>query len=188
MNCINRLNQAFVDTVRSSGGQNAGRYLLVPGYCAAPDWALIKEFKLPEDTVPDRIMVEVHAYTPYNYALNKADPDSRFDLEKDAGKKKEIADFMTRLYNRYIRQGIPVVIDEFGAMRKNTGDLQDRVNFTAYYAASASARGITCAVWDNSNLNDSGEVFCLIDRNRVEWVYPEIAQALVENALFGREE
>ena len=188
VNCINRLNQAFVDTVRSSGGQNAGRYLLVPGYCAAPDWALIKEFKLPEDTVPDRIMVEVHAYTPYNYALNKADPDSRFDLEKDAGKKKEIADFMTRLYNRYIRQGIPVVIDEFGAMRKNTGDLQDRVNFTAYYAASASARGITCAVWDNSNLNDSGEVFCLIDRNRVEWVYPEIAQALVENALFGREE
>ena len=81
-----------------------------------------------------------------------------------------------------------MVIDEFGAMRKNTGDLQDRVNFTAYYAASASARGITCAVWDNSNLNDSGEVFCLIDRNRVEWVYPEIAQALVENALFGREE
>ena len=188
VNCINRLNQAFVDTVRSSGGQNAGRYLLVPGYCAAPDWALIKEFKLPEDTVPDRIMVEVHAYTPYNYALNKADPDSRFDLEKDAGKKKEIADFMTRLYNRYIRQGIPVVIDECGAMRKNTGDLQDRVNFTAFYVASASARGITCCWWDNHVFTGNGERFGIIDRKKIEWKYPDIALAILENCGFNREE
>ena len=188
VNCINRLNQRFVDTVRTSGGRNATRYLLVPGYCASPDWVLIPEFKLPEDSASGRIIVEVHAYTPYDYALNANNPDSRFDLKKDIDKKKTIADFMTRLYNRYIRRGIPVLIDEFGALRKNANDLQDRVNFTAYYTASASARGMTCAIWDNSNLDDRGEVFSLIDRNKVEWVYPDIVLALVKNSMCNRGE
>ena len=188
VNCINRLNQKFVDTVRASGGGNESRYLLVPGYCASPDGAGAFEFKLPEDTADNRIIVEVHAYTPYNYALNTGNPDSSFDLEKDKDKQKEITAFMTRLYNKFIRQGIPVLIDEFGALRKNDGDLQDRVNFTAFYTASASSRGITCAIWDNSNLNSQGEVFSLINRNKAEWVYPDIVIALVKNSMCNRGE
>ena len=38
--CINALNLAFVDVVRSSGGNNAGRYLMVPGYAASLDGAV----------------------------------------------------------------------------------------------------------------------------------------------------
>ena len=34
--CINRLNQLFVDTVRATGGGNAERYLMVPAYDANP--------------------------------------------------------------------------------------------------------------------------------------------------------
>jgi endoglucanase len=29
--CLNRLNQAFVETVRATGGNNADRYLMMPG-------------------------------------------------------------------------------------------------------------------------------------------------------------
>ena len=61
--CINRLNQAFVDTVRAAGGENATRYLLVPGYCASYDGALSYLFRLPRDSADNRIMVEIHAYT-----------------------------------------------------------------------------------------------------------------------------
>ena len=178
--CINHLNQKFVDTVRSSGGYNSSRYLLVPGYCASPDGAVSSLFSLPVDTVENRIMVEVHAYTPYNYALNQADPDSSFDLEKDRDKKKQIQDFMDSLYKKFIKQGIPVVIDEFGALQKNDDDLQGRVNFAAFYAASAAVRGIPCVWWDNHCFLD-GERFGLIDRNEIVWVYPDIAIALLEN-------
>ena len=188
VNCINKLNQKFVDTVRASGGGNASRYLLVPGYCASPDGANVFEFKLPEDTAENRIIVEVHAYTPYNYALNTANPDSSFDLAKDTDKQKEITAFMTRLYNKFIRAGIPVLIDEFGALKKNEGDLQDRVNFTAYYTASASARGITCVWWDNAGFSGDGELFGLIDRKTATWVYPDIALALLKNCTFNRDE
>jgi len=185
--CINRLNQVFVDTVRAAGGNNATRYLLVPGYCASPDGVLSNLFKIPADTADNRIMLEVHAYTPYNYALNRTDPDNHFDLDKDHNKKSEIATFMKKLYEKYIKQGIPVIIDEFGALQKTADDLQGRVNFAAYYVASASTRGMTCCWWDNHAFTGNGERFGIIDRRKVEWAYPDIALAILRNCLFNRE-
>ncbi len=184
--CINRLNQKFVDTVRQTGGRNADRFLLVPGYCGSPDGVLSSLFVLPDDSADNRIMIEVHAYTPYNYALNMNNPDSSFDLEKDRTKKSEISSFMNNLYSKYIAKGIPVLIDEFGALQKNKDDLQDRVNFAAYYAASASSRGITCVWWDNHSFAGNGEKFGLINRNTVTWKYPDIALAILNNCLVNR--
>ena len=140
------------------------------------------------DAAENRIMIEVHAYTPYNYALNMGDPDSSFDLDKDKTKLHEITDFMNKLYEKYIQNGIPVIIDEFGALQKNQNDLQGRVNFAAFYIASASARGITCVWWDNHAFNGNGEKFGLINRKTVTWKYPDIALAILENCSYNRTE
>ena len=189
--CINQLNQKFVNIVRSAGGNNATRYLSVPGYCASPDGALSSLFKIPDDSADHRIIIEVHAYTPYNYALNLQNKDTRFDLEKDTSKKSEISSFMNRLYNKFIQYGIPVLIDEFGVLRKDPAgdDLQDRVNFTAFYTASASARGITCCWWDNHVFtgNADSERFGIIDRVAIQWKYPDIALAMLQNCLYHRQ-
>ena len=123
---INQLNQLFVDTVRASGGNNATRYLAVPAYSAAPWNAADQLFQLPQDSVENRIIVSAHAYTPYNFALNTGSADRTFDLAKDSSKKSEIASFLNVLYNRFIIKGIPVMMDEFGALDKggNTQDLR----------------------------------------------------------------
>ena len=184
--CINRLNQLFVDTVRATGGSNATRYLAVPAYCASPWAAVDSAFVLPQDSAENRIIVEAHAYTPYNFALNLDSQDRTFDLDTDQGKKNEIAQFLNKLYNRFVSRGIPVMMDEFGALNKSE-NTQDRVNFTAWYVAAASARGITCFWWDNHNFNNQGERFGLIDRRTCEWVYPDIVRAIMENCLIGRE-
>nr|AHF24918.1 cellulase [uncultured bacterium Contig203] len=183
--CINRLNQLFVDTVRASGGNNATRYLAVPAYCAAPQNACNSAFVLPKDIIENRIIVSVHAYTPYEFALSIFSSDREFDLEKDQGKKNEISGFLDSLYNRFVKNGVPVMIDEFGALDKQ-GNLQARVNFTAYYVASASARGITCVWWDNHGFSGNGERFGLIRRVSVEWVFPQIVQAIQEYCLYNR--
>ena len=183
---INQLNQLFVDIVRASGGNNATRYLAVPAYCASPWYACDQTFQLPEDPADNRIIVSAHAYTPYNFALNLQSADRTFDLEKDQSKKGEIAQFLNNLYNRFVKYGIPVMMDEFGALDKN-GNIQDRVNFTAYYVASASARGITCVWWDNHGFSGNGERFGLINRSTVKWVYPDIVLAIRENCLYNRE-
>lgn len=183
---INQFNQLFVDIVRASGGNNATRYLSVPAYCAAPWYAVEKAFQLPKDTVENRIILAAHAYTPYNFALNTGSTDNRFDLKMDKKKQSEIAGFLNNLYERFVKAGVPVMMDEFGALDKN-GNLQDRVNFAAYYVAAASARGITCVWWDNHVFSGTGERFGLIKRQSCTWVYPDIVLAMMNNCLFNRE-
>ncbi len=155
--CINALNQAFVDTVRASGGQNASRYLMVPGYGASLDGALNSGFSLPADSVEGRIILSVHAYTPYDFALrDPADPQSRdaFDAANDRD-RAEIDCLMNTLYRNFIQKGIPVVLGEYGARNKN-GNLEARTAYTAYFTAAATACGIPCFLWDNAAFMETG--------------------------------
>ena len=183
--CINQLNQLFVDTVRAAGGNNLTRYLSVPGYCASPSGVTNPYFRIPEDTAENRIILEVHAYTPYDFALNQGTGNyASFDLE-ETWKIQEVARFMNDLYNQYVSRGIPVIIDEYGAMEKK-GNLQDRVNWTAYYVCAASARGMTCCWWDNNAFTGNGERFGIINRKTCEWACPEIVEAIMANCMFNR--
>lgn len=185
--CINTLNQIFVNTVRAGGGNNGSRYLMVPGYGASPDGALHEDFVLPRDfgDAENRIIVSVHAYTPYQFALQPPD-DSGSISTFDAGKMSSTGDidyFLDRLYDRYTSQGIPVVIGEFGARDKN-GNTQDRVDYAAYYIAAARARGITCLWWDNGGFTGTGENFGLYNRREGYFEYPDIVAALMKYARF----
>jgi len=174
--CLNRLNQAFVDTVRATGGNNADRYLMVPGYAASADGCRCEYFTLPTDTVENHIIVSVHAYTPYPFALEMPGVKT-FDAETQES-MNDIVYFMNQLHTRYISQGVPVIIGEFGALSKN--NLQDRVDFTAYYVANATARGIPCFWWDNHAFKGNGELFGLLDRVNLTIPYPEIVDALMQ--------
>ena len=66
----NSFNQAFVGTVRSTGGLNRTRMLVIQGYNTDIDAATTVNLKLPVDSVRDRLMFEVHFYSPYNFTLN----------------------------------------------------------------------------------------------------------------------
>lgn len=169
---INELNQVFVDTVRASGGNNASRYLLIPGYCTSADGVLDNEFKLPEDTVANRLLVTVHAYTPYDFALQM---DGRGNFTEND--KAEIERLMTSLDDKFVSNGIPVVMGEFGALDKN--NLEDRIAFTEFYVQTAADHGIPCLWWDNNAFGTSGENFGLIRRNKLEWVFPEIKDSMI---------
>ncbi len=171
------LNQLFVDTVRATGGKNAERYLMVPAYDANPDYACDPSFTLPTDSAENRIIVSAHAYTPYNFALEQPGVDN-FNL-KQSNQTSAIINFLTKLYLNYVQKGIPVVIGEFGAMEKN-GNLQNRVDWIAFYVAHARARGITCCWWDNNVFTGTGERFGLFDRAKAKCVNPEILEAFMK--------
>lgn len=180
---INEMNQKFVDVVRASGGQNANRYLMVPGYAASPENAVNGVYTLPTDTADNRIIVSIHAYTPYSFALDRSGTDT-FTIATTP-QTSDINRFITSVYNEYVAKGVPVVIGEFGALRKGD-NLQERVNFAAYYAAAASARNIPCVWWDNHAFTGNGELFGLIDRKNCEWKYPEIVDALMKYAGYDK--
>ncbi len=177
INCINLLNQDFVNTVRAAGGCNKTRYLSVPGYCGSPESVLSDMFVIPEDPEPNdhHIMVNFHAYTPYEFALKK-DGTAAFTADNKSD-TRDISSIFDRIYQKYIKEGIPVTCDEMGSVDKN-GNLQARLEHAAYFTACARESGVPVVWWDNGAFAGDGEIFGIIDRKTCEWLYPELVKAM----------
>ena len=61
---INQLFQAFVDTVRASGGSNTDRTVIVTDYAQSAEKNAIGGMIVPKD---DHIIVSLHIYAPWNF-------------------------------------------------------------------------------------------------------------------------
>ena len=183
LDVVNELNQAALDAIRAGGGYNADRFVMVCPYAGSPGGALLSRFQLPEDSAEDRLLLSIHAYTPYDLCL---DTKSAADKFSDSG-RSQIAKMLESLDYMYIRKGVPVVIDEMGCIDKDDG--QARYDWAQYYTSAAAAYGIPCIWWDNGALHTSGENFGLVDRRSLE-VYDESLSAyegLMDGVAGGRE-
>lgn len=169
---VNKLNQAFVDTIRNAGGNNPYRHLMIPTYAASSDPNTWKDFVIPDD---DKIIVSIHAYTPYNFALNINGTDKWSPENPDD--TRDIDNLMNNLYNSFISKGQPVILGEFGAMDKD--NLESRILWAKYYIQKAKEIGVPCIWWDNGAFVGNGELFGLLDRRKREWKHPEIIEALM---------
>ena len=145
--CINKLNQKAVDTIRNTGSNNRGRLIMCPGYDASIDGATVSGFKLPTDISgnKNRIAVSVHAYSPYNFAMNVG-PGSTSAYTSSI--KSELRDLFNTLKSNFRDKGIPVVIGEFGSTDKN--NTAERVKWATDYTALAKKNNIPCVLWDNN--------------------------------------
>ncbi len=147
IDCINKLNQKAVDTIRATGSNNRGRLIMCPGYDASIDGATVSGFKLPTDISgnKNRIAVSVHAYSPYNFAMNVG---SGSTSSYTYSIKNELQDLFSTLKSTFRDKGIPVVIGEFGSTDKN--NTAERVKWATDYTALAKKNNIPCVLWDNN--------------------------------------
>lgn len=147
IDCINKLNQKAVDTIRATGSNNRGRLIMCPGYDASIDGATVSGFKLPTDISgnKNRIAVSVHAYSPYNFAMNVG---SGSTSSYTYSIKSELQDLFSTLKSTFRDKGIPVVIGEFGSTDKN--NTAERVKWATDYTALAKKNNIPCVLWDNN--------------------------------------
>ncbi len=79
---VNKMNQAFVDAVRSTGGNNKTRMLIASGYWTNIDLTTDARFHIPEDKVNDRIMVSVHYVDNAMYWTNNIGGQKWLDYSK----------------------------------------------------------------------------------------------------------
>ena len=147
IDCINKLNQKAVDTIRDTGSNNRGRLIMCPGYDASIDGATVSGFKLPTDISgnKNRIAISVHAYSPYNFAMNVG---SGSTSTYTSSIKNELQDLFSTLKSNFRDKGIPVVIGEFGSTDKN--NTAERVKWATDYTALAKKNNIPCVLWDNN--------------------------------------
>ena len=168
---VNELNQASLDAIRAAGGENAERFVIISAYAGSPNSALLGAFQLPKDSAADRLMVSLHAYTPYSFALDKNSGDSVFGKSDE----NEIKKLIQNVSYRYVRKGIPVIFDEMGCLDKNNPE--DRYAWCVAFISAAKENGIPCIWWDNGCVSGDGEKFGLINRRTLS-VYEQSRSVL----------
>ena len=177
---INNCNQKFVDIVRASGGRNAERYLLCAVYCGSGYFSLRDPYKLPTDTAESKLLISVHAYTPYDLAMD----GERMDVRTfDDAARRSIDDVIDKNYEKFGKNGVGVIFDEMGITNKNNP--YDRQDWATYFVAKAKSRGQVCIWWDNSNVTAGNEAYGLFDRQNLE-VYSE-SKSAYEGLMAGLE-
>lgn len=192
--------QTFVDAVRETGGNNASRTIIVQGPETNIEKTLDLMNSLPKDKIQDRMMVEVHYYTPFQFCLMEKeaawgkpfyywgkDNHSKTDVEHNStwGEEAMVDKLFGDLKTKYVDKGIPVILGEFGAYKRKLSAPSDQILneksvefYGKYVVKSALENGIIPYYWDipNNLFNrDSGQV---LDRG--------ILKAMMEGAKEAR--
>lgn len=145
----NEINQTFVDVVRTTGGNNATRFLLIAGYGTNIDQTCDDRFQMPKDTAVSKLMVSVHYYDPWSYCgASSAASATKWGKVSDY----EYMDQQLAKMTKFTEAGYGVVIGEYGALPCSDG-LKD--NTLAYHTAFLDActkYDLTNCLWDCSGL------------------------------------
>lgn len=175
---VNELNQAFVDEVRKSGGNNTQRHLVVPGYNTNIDHT-VAGFEKPNDPTPDHLILSVHYYDPYLFALQaKTTMWGKASAEHDDwGQEDFVVQQFDKVKSKFIDHGLPVLIGEYGATN-NQGFEDYRRYYMEYVTKAAVDRGMLPVYWDNGGRGSGGENFGLFDRNSGAVLHPKILEAM----------
>lgn len=182
----NGFNQAFVKAVRSTGGNNTRRVLIVQGFNTNIDHT-IDFFVMPQDPTPNRLMVEVHYYDPYNFTIDEKSKTWQWgksatskSLTAGWGDEAHVDAQFQKMKAKFADQGVPVILGEFGVIRR-AGYAESeryRLAWNGYIARSARAHGMVPVYWDNGySAADHG--MGLFDRKTGAQAFPELIKAIV---------
>lgn len=181
MPVLMRYHQAFIDAVRSTGGRNAFRTLVLAG----PTTDIAKTVQwfdhLPIDSAQDRLALEVHYYTPWNFTgLAEDGPGGRcfhywgranhshWDRRRNAtwGEEEELRELFGRITDKARVLGVPLILGEYSARNRTYDennrampmDVERHLASLAYYTevvtVEAHKHGMAPFYWDNGVLLD----------------------------------
>jgi aryl-phospho-beta-D-glucosidase BglC (GH1 family) len=173
MDVLLSYHQTFIDAVRSTGGRNRYRVLVVQGPGTDIEKTKNLMTALPVDPTPNRMMAEVHYYTPFQFCLMDQDASwgkmwyywgqayhSTTDVTRNAttGEEADVDKFFGQMKTKFTDKGIPVILGEFDAMKRSTltgADLTLHLASRSYYykyvVKQAKANGLLPFYWDTGN-------------------------------------
>ncbi len=187
MAVLDSYHQTFVNAVRSTGGKNHYRVLVIQG----PSTDIMKTRKLmtrmPDDKVKDRLMAEIHYYTPWNFCGLTRDESwgkmfyywgkdfhSATDPGRNAtwGEEEAVDTLFAHMKAQFVDRGIPVIMGEYSVSRRSglEGEalerhLASRAWWLNYTTRKAIENGIIPFYWDNGGTGRNG--CALFDRKNL---------------------
>jgi endoglucanase len=148
---LTHVNQLFIDTVRKTGGNNPKRLLIVTGYSTDIEKTCNPAYQLPKDTVPGKLFISVHYYTPYQFCGLTEDADwgkmmLTWGTPEDVAQLNQLFD---KLKDFSTRNDIPVFLGEFNATEKK--ESASRVRWMSAVANAAVSRKMIPVLWDTGH-------------------------------------
>ena len=162
----NEWNQLAVDVIRSTGANNATRWIAVPSYQASPKCALRNDFALPNDPA-GKLIVAIHCYDPYDFTLR--DPlKTTWGTDAD---RKAITDVLNKVKEKFIDQDIPCYLGEFGcSLHVTEAENAIRATYLEYFCRAAHFAGLAACLWDNHNPGQGPEHHAFFSHNNGAWM------------------
>jgi endoglucanase len=91
---------------------------------------------------------------------------------------------LNRLYNMYIRRGIPVYFGEFGCVRRvSQADEAFRLYYLRYICKAMRERKMSAMYWDNGNIKSGDDGFGIINHATGKYIGngEQVVRAMVES-------
>lgn len=171
----NGFNQVFVDVVRGTGGRNTYRTLVVQTYVTNYEFGP-ELFRFPTDPTPERMMVEMHFYDPWNYCGLGTDKYwgtscNRFGVDGEA-QEIRLKSCLSALKSVFTDKGYPIIIGECGVVRHEVTAEEDRKAielargaYLEMMVGECRKNGAIPFLWDNGAATGAGqEQFGLFNR------------------------
>ena len=163
--------QAFINVVRQTGGNNEKRILIIQGPSTNIDHTCNFMKTLPTDPTADRMMMEVHYYAPWQFWGMEKDESwgkvfyywgagnhvSGSQHNATWGEESYVEEELEKIKKQFVDKGIPVYIGEFGANWRTmpAGENQQKHNASiqTHYRVvmqKAMEKGMVPVVWDTN--------------------------------------
>ncbi len=187
----NSFNQTFVDAVRKTGGRNVYRHLVVQSFNTNIDFA-VKFFKVPKDVIKDKLMLEVHHYTPFEFTDGgddkiwqwgniSTDSNARVNWPRDNfGSDEAFTDQeFNRIKSKFVDgAGMGIILGEYGAKVRKGPDPNGtyRTYWIEYVTKSAAKHGMVPMYWDDHTGDHGMGIF---NRQNGQQLYPGVVNAII---------
>jgi len=160
--------QTFVNAVRSTGGRNRYRVLVVQGQSD-----LMNAF--PADPTPGRMMFEEHEYTPSQFTILSSDASwgnmvyywgaghhSTIEPSRNAtwGEESDLNTYFQSMKAKFVDKGIPFLMGEYATQRRSTGPLDTATHqasvdyWLTFVTKQALANGLKPFLWETGSVLD----------------------------------
>lgn len=189
MAVLKSYHQTFINAVRSTGGKNSYRVLVVQGPSTDIEKTNTLMNSLPTDVMANKMMVEIHYYSPYQFCLMDKDASwgkmfyywgngnhSTTDIAHNAtwGEEVDVDRLFKLMKTQFTNRGIPVIMGEYAVIKRTnlTGDdlklhLASRAYYLKYVTKQAIANGIIPFYWDAGNMGENASALFNRSNNTV---------------------
>jgi endoglucanase len=163
-------NQTFVDAVRSTGGRNSWRNLVVQAYNTNILNA-DQYMTMPADAqgISNRLMAEIHFYDPFDFTLDASSSKYLWgaayagnEHTSDWAQESWVDEAFGLMKTKFIDNGIPVILGEYAAMLRSSlasglaDHLASRNHYLNYVTQSAKDHGLIPVYWDAGYTGNNG--------------------------------